>query len=111
MRLDGFGSHTHKDRDYNDAQLDAVYNHASLPIVEWLLKAGANPNTRHPEDGHVLRIAAGFSDLEITQLLFSFSADANSQDDREGGVSLTSDSILKACLGSIARRLDRRNRQ
>ena len=29
----------------------------------------------------------------------------------EGGVGLTSDGILKACLGSVVRRLDRRNRQ
>ena len=29
----------------------------------------------------------------------------------EGGIGLTSDSILKVCLGSIVRRLDRRNRQ
>jgi hypothetical protein len=29
----------------------------------------------------------------------------------EGGVGLTSDGILKVCLGSVVRRLDQRNRQ
>jgi hypothetical protein len=49
--------------------------------------AGANLiNTRHPEYGDVFRIAVEYSDLEIIQLLLSFDADANSQDQRNSGV-------------------------
>jgi hypothetical protein len=82
----GFLNTHAQDRDYNVALLDTVQNYAPLPFVEWLLKAGANPNTRHLEYGHVLQIAVDYSDLAIIQLLLSFGADANSQDDQNGSV-------------------------
>jgi hypothetical protein len=74
---EGFLNAYVQDRDYNVALLDAVQNHAPLPFVEWLLKAGVNLNTQHLEYGYVLRIAVVYSNLAIIQLLLSFDADAN----------------------------------
>ena len=70
------------------AAVSGVASHGSAPMIDKLLKAGADPNERGPEGETPLMLAARTGNLDAIKVLLDHKADVNAKDKLRGTTAL-----------------------